>query len=55
MRFPREVEENVALALTYKPMTPSEKARLREDAEAYLAESAAPTAPAGDRPGTPSP
>jgi len=45
------VEENVALALTYNPMTPSEKARLREDAEAYLAESAAPAAPAGDRPG----
>jgi len=49
MRFPWEVEENVALALTYNPMTPSEKARLREDAEAYLAESAAPAAPAGDR------
>jgi len=54
MRFPSEVEENVALALTYKPMTPSERAGLREDAEAYLAESAAPTAPAGDRPGAPS-
>jgi len=51
MRFPGEVEENVALALSYKPMTPSERARLREDAEAYLAESAAPAAPAGDRPG----
>jgi hypothetical protein len=55
MRFPWEVEENVAFALTSKPMTPSEKARLREDAEAYLAESAAPAAPAGDRPGAPSP
>lgn len=55
MRFPWEVEENVALALTYKPMTASEKARLRQDAEAYLAESAAPTAPASDRPGAPFP
>ena len=54
MRFPWEVEENVALALTYEPMTPSEKARLRDDAEAYLAESAAPAAPASGRPGTPS-
>jgi aryl-alcohol dehydrogenase-like predicted oxidoreductase len=51
MRFPWEVEENVALALTYKPVTPPERARLREEAEAYLTESAAPTAPAGDRPG----
>jgi predicted aldo/keto reductase-like oxidoreductase len=54
MRFPWEVEENVALALTYKPMTPSEKARLGEDAEAYLAESAAPTAPASGGSGSPS-
>jgi predicted aldo/keto reductase-like oxidoreductase len=54
MRFPWEVEENVAVALTYKPMTPSEKARLRRDAEAYLAESAAPTAPASGGPGSPS-
>jgi len=55
MRFPWEVEENVAVALTSKPMTPSEKARLREDAEAYLAESAASTAPTGDRPDAPFP
>ena len=54
MRFPWEVEENVALALTYKPMTSSEKARLHEDAEAYLAESAAPAAPASGGPGSPS-
>jgi len=53
MRFPWEVEENVAVALTYKPMTPSEKARLRGDAEAYLAESAAPIAPASDMPAAP--
>jgi predicted aldo/keto reductase-like oxidoreductase len=45
MRFPAEVEENVDVALTYKPMTPSERARLREQAEAYLVESAGPTAP----------
>jgi aryl-alcohol dehydrogenase-like predicted oxidoreductase len=55
MRFPWEVEENVGVALGYKPMTPSERARLRQDAEAYLAESAAPTAPAGDRPAAPFP
>jgi predicted aldo/keto reductase-like oxidoreductase len=55
MRFPWEVEENVAVALSYKSMTPSEKRRLRHDAEAYLAESAAPTAPAGDRLGAPPP
>jgi predicted aldo/keto reductase-like oxidoreductase len=48
MRFPAEAEENVDVALTYKPMTPSERARLRELAGAYLAESAGPTAPAGE-------
>jgi predicted aldo/keto reductase-like oxidoreductase len=48
MRLPREVEENVDVALTYKPMTASERARLREEAEAYLAESAGPTAPPSD-------
>jgi predicted aldo/keto reductase-like oxidoreductase len=44
MRFPWEVEENVAVAASYKPMTPSQKARLRREAETYLAESA-PAAP----------
>ncbi len=44
MRFPWEVEENVTLAVSSKPMTPSEKARLRRDAEDYLARSAAPSA-----------
>jgi predicted aldo/keto reductase-like oxidoreductase len=41
MRFAWEVEENFALAATYEAMTPAEKAALRRDAEAYLAESAA--------------
>jgi predicted aldo/keto reductase-like oxidoreductase len=41
MRFSREVEENLALAFAYEAMTPAEKAGLRRDAEAYLAESAA--------------
>jgi aryl-alcohol dehydrogenase-like predicted oxidoreductase len=41
MRFAWEVEENFALAATYEAMTPAEKAVLRRDAEAYLAESAA--------------
>jgi predicted aldo/keto reductase-like oxidoreductase len=41
MRFVREVEENSALATSYKPTAPAEKARLRRDAETYLAESAA--------------
>jgi predicted aldo/keto reductase-like oxidoreductase len=55
MRFPWEVEENVALAAAYRPMTAFEKALLHREAEAYLAESAAPAAPAGDRPGAPFP
>jgi predicted aldo/keto reductase-like oxidoreductase len=54
MRFPWEVEENVALALTYKVMTSSEKARLRADAEAYLTESAEAVAPASGGTGAPS-
>ena len=41
MRFAWEVEENFALAARYEAMTPTEKAALRQDAEAYLAESAA--------------
>jgi len=53
MRFPWEVEENVTLAVSSKPMTPSEKARLRRDAEDYLARSAAPAADGGRR-GAPS-
>jgi predicted aldo/keto reductase-like oxidoreductase len=53
MRFPREVEENVALAASSKPMTPFEKARLRRDAGDYLARSAAPAADGGGR-GVPS-
>ena len=53
MRFPTEVEENVDVALTYKPMTPSERARLREVAEAYVAESAGPTAPPSEGPTAP--
>jgi predicted aldo/keto reductase-like oxidoreductase len=51
MRFAREVEENVAVAASGKAMTASEKAHLRREAEAYLAESAAPAAGRGDRPG----
>jgi aryl-alcohol dehydrogenase-like predicted oxidoreductase len=42
MRFAWEVEENFTLAASYKPMAPAEKAGLRQDAEGYLAESAAP-------------
>lgn len=49
MRTPREVEENMALAASYEAMSASEKARLRRAAETYLAESAAPAAPARER------
>jgi aryl-alcohol dehydrogenase-like predicted oxidoreductase len=45
MRFSWEVEENLALAAGYEAMTPAEKAGLRRDAEAYLAESAGEAAP----------
>jgi len=54
MRFAWEAEENAAVAASYKAMTASEKARLRQEAKAYLSEQAAPTPPAGDRPGAPS-
>jgi predicted aldo/keto reductase-like oxidoreductase len=37
MRSVREVEENVALALSYQSMTSDQKARLRRRAEAFLA------------------
>jgi aryl-alcohol dehydrogenase-like predicted oxidoreductase len=37
MRSVREVEENVALAVSYQPMTPGQKARIREQAQALLA------------------
>ena len=33
MRFVREVEENVALAASYRPMTPAQKAGVRRQAE----------------------
>jgi aryl-alcohol dehydrogenase-like predicted oxidoreductase len=37
MRFVREVDENVALGASYEPMTPAEKARVRERARALAA------------------
>ena len=37
MRFVREVEENVALATVYQHLTPGQRARVREQAEASLA------------------
>ncbi len=40
MRFPREVEENVAVATSYRRMTPAQRERLRERAQAFLAEAA---------------
>ena len=40
MRFAWEVEENFSLAAAHEAMTAAEKAALRRDAEAYLAESA---------------
>ncbi len=46
MRFPREVEENVALAEAYEAMTPSRRARVRKLAEAFMTEAAvAPATP----------
>jgi aryl-alcohol dehydrogenase-like predicted oxidoreductase len=41
MRFVREVEQNVALGASYEPMTPTEKARVRQQAEALVPASAA--------------
>jgi aryl-alcohol dehydrogenase-like predicted oxidoreductase len=37
MRFVREVEENVAVAVSYQPMTPEQKARVRRQALAAAA------------------
>jgi len=37
MRFVREVEENVAFAAAYQPMTSGQKTRLRKQAQAFLA------------------
>jgi predicted aldo/keto reductase-like oxidoreductase len=37
MRFVREVEENVAVAVSHQPMTPGQKARVRERAETFVA------------------
>jgi hypothetical protein len=37
MRFVREVEENMAVAATYQPMTSGQKAALRKKAQAFLA------------------
>ena len=37
MRFVREVEENVAVAVSYQPMTSAQKARVRERAETFVA------------------
>jgi aryl-alcohol dehydrogenase-like predicted oxidoreductase len=37
MRFVREVEENVALATTYEPMTSRQKSNLRKQAQEFLA------------------
>jgi len=36
MRFVREVQENVAVAVSYQPMTPEQKARVRRQAEALV-------------------
>jgi aryl-alcohol dehydrogenase-like predicted oxidoreductase len=49
MRFPSEVEENVALARTYEAMAPGRRARVRRLAEAFMAEAA--VAPIMPRPG----
>jgi aryl-alcohol dehydrogenase-like predicted oxidoreductase len=37
MRFVRQVEENVALAAAYQPMTPGQRTALRKQAQAFLA------------------
>jgi aryl-alcohol dehydrogenase-like predicted oxidoreductase len=40
MRFPWEAEENVAVGTSYNRMTPAQRERLRERAQAFLAEAA---------------
>jgi aryl-alcohol dehydrogenase-like predicted oxidoreductase len=40
MRFPWEVEENVAVATSYQRMPPAQRERLRKRAQAFLAEAA---------------
>jgi hypothetical protein len=40
VRFPWEVEENVALARSYEPMTADEISRCDEEADALLAKMA---------------
>jgi aryl-alcohol dehydrogenase-like predicted oxidoreductase len=40
MRFPWEVEENVAVATSYRRMTPAQRECLRKRAQAFLAEAA---------------
>jgi aryl-alcohol dehydrogenase-like predicted oxidoreductase len=40
MRFPWEVEENVAVATSYRRMTPAQRERLRKRAQAFLTEAA---------------
>jgi len=40
MRFPWEAEENLAVATSYHCMTPAQRNRVRERAEAFLAEAA---------------
>lgn len=46
VRFPAEVEENVALAQSYEPMTSGQRARVRKLAERFMAEAAVvPTKP----------
>jgi len=42
MRFPWEVEENVAVATSYHSLTPAQRERLRKRAQAFLAEAARP-------------
>lgn len=40
MRFPWEAEENVAVATSYRRMTPAQRERLRKRAQAFLTEAA---------------
>ncbi|MGQ9571916.1 MAG: aldo/keto reductase [Dehalococcoidia bacterium] len=40
MRFPWEVEENVAVATSYERLRPAERERLRQRAQAFMAEAA---------------
>jgi len=37
MRSVREVEENVAVTVSYQPMSPAEKARVQQQAQALVA------------------